>query len=75
MIWPVSLVLLASFAYLVLLSRRLRSNHSAANPQSALSDDELSKVSYDDIDMLAAIPAQPTLQNYALVGGSGYLGT
>lgn len=61
--------------YLVLLAKRLTSNHPEARPRTPLSNDELSNVSYEDIDMLKAIPAKPTHQNYVIVGGSGYLGT
>ncbi|KAF7978498.1 hypothetical protein HWV62_45649 [Athelia sp. TMB] len=39
-----------------------------------MSDEELSKVSYEGIDMLKAIPSQPTHKNYVIVGGSGWLG-
>jgi hypothetical protein len=62
-------------SFLVLLSSRLRGTHPAARPQSVLSDEALAKVSYDDIDMLKAIPSSPTLDNYVVIGGSGYLGT
>jgi len=61
--------------YLALLSRRLHGPHPASNPQSVFSDEELANVAYDDIDMLNAIPSKPTLANYVIVGGSGYLGT
>ena len=61
--------------YLILLSRRLRGPHPAANPQPVLSDAQLAKISYNDIDMLKAIPSRPTLENYVVIGGSGYLGT
>lgn len=61
--------------YLVLLAKRLTSNHPEAGPRAPFSDDELSNVSYEDIDMLKAIPAEPTHHNYVIVGGSGYLGT
>lgn len=35
--------------------------------------DALDKVSYDDIDMLKAIPAK-TSSGYAIIGGSGFVG-
>jgi hypothetical protein len=60
--------------FLFLLSKRLRGTHPAAQPQSALSDEELAKVSYDDIDMLKVIP-RASLANYAVIGGSGYVAT
>ncbi|KIM89269.1 hypothetical protein PILCRDRAFT_218982 [Piloderma croceum F 1598] len=60
--------------FLILLSRRLRAAHPAANPQPVLSDVQLGEVSYHDIDMLKAIPSQPTLENYVVIGGSGFLG-
>lgn len=62
-------------SFLFLLSNRLQTNHPVAEPQPVLSDEELTKVSYDDIDMLKAIPSQPTFENYVVIGGSGYLGT
>lgn len=63
------------FFYLRLLSKRLHGTHPAAAPQSPFSEDELDQVSYDDIDMLKAIPSQSTQENYVVIGGSGYLGT
>jgi hypothetical protein len=60
--------------FLILLSRRLRDPHPAANPQPVLLDVQLAEVSYNDIDMLKAIPSQPTLENYVVIGGSGFLG-
>jgi hypothetical protein len=60
--------------FLILLSRRLRDSHPAANPQPVLLDVQLAEVSYNDIDMLKAIPSQPTLENYVVIGGSGFLG-
>ncbi|KAJ7284438.1 hypothetical protein C8J57DRAFT_1431926 [Mycena rebaudengoi] len=39
----------------------------------SLSSDALDKVSYDDIDMLKAIPAKSS-SGYAVIGGSGFLG-
>lgn len=61
--------------YLFFLSKRLHGPHPASNPQPSLSEQDLDKVGYDDIDMLQAIPAQATHENYAVIGGSGYLGT
>jgi len=60
--------------FLFLLSRRLRGPHPAANPQPVLSPAQLAEVSYNDINMLNAIPSQPTLENYVVIGGSGFLG-
>jgi hypothetical protein len=60
--------------FLILLSRRLRGPHPAANPQPVLTDVQLGEVSYNDIDMLNAIPSHPTLENYVVIGGSGFLG-
>lgn len=64
-----------TFSLLYLLSKRLIDNHPTANPQEVFSDKELADVSYHDIDMLKAIPSRPTHKNYAVIGGSGYLGT
>lgn len=61
--------------YLYLLSKRLHGTHPAATPESPFSAEDLDKVSYDDIDMLSAIPSQSTQENYVVIGGSGYLGT
>ena len=36
---------------------------------------ELTKVSYNNVNMLDAIPSKPTMANYVVIGGSGYLGT
>jgi hypothetical protein len=66
-----------SSLFLVFLARRLHGTHPAARPQVTLSDEELANVSYHDIqdDMLKGIPSRPTLGGYAVIGGSGYLGT
>jgi hypothetical protein len=61
--------------FLILLSRKLRGPHPLANPEPVLSDAQLAEVSYNDIDMLKAIPPLPTLENYVVIGGSGFLGT
>ncbi|KIM80972.1 hypothetical protein PILCRDRAFT_9013 [Piloderma croceum F 1598] len=52
--------------------QRLHGPHPLANPEPVLSD---AQVSYNDIHMLNAIPPQPTLENYVVIGGSGFLGT
>lgn len=78
MSWTITLstfVVVTSLLFFYLLSKRLHGTHPAANPQPILTDGELADVSYNDIDMLKAIPSRPTRENYAVVGGSGYLGT
>jgi hypothetical protein len=65
-------------AYLYALSKRLQgpSQAFAANPNRAnVTEDDLAGTSYEDIDLLKSIPAEPTHAGYAVVGGSGFLGT
>lgn len=59
---------------LLQLSNRLQGPHPLASPES-LTNDELDKVSYEDINMLKAIPREPTHIGYAVIGGSGFVGT
>lgn len=64
--------------YLSRLAKRLRgspasvASRSGAHPSS--SPEELDSVSYKEIDMLKAVPPA-THAGYAVVGGSGFLGT
>jgi hypothetical protein len=44
------------------------------NAQGACSAEELENVSYKDIDMVKVVPPA-THAGYAVVGGSGFLGT
>lgn len=72
----VAAVVAGSFVciYFALLSRRLRGPQAASNAHAVLSNVELAKVSYN-VNMLDAIPSKPTMANYVVIGGSGYLGT
>jgi hypothetical protein len=57
------------------LSRRLHGPHPQAeqlNPN--YNEDDLDRVSYTDIDMLNAIPREPTHAGYVVIGGSGFVG-
>ena len=57
------------------LSRRLHGPHPrAANLNPNYNEDDLDGVSYADIDMLNAIPREPTHAGYVVVGGSGFVG-
>lgn len=69
------LPLLGVVFFLFFLSGRLRGPHPAAKPQVPLSRAQLSKISYEDVDMLKGIPHQATHAGYAIIGGSGFLGT
>lgn len=60
--------------YLRRLSSRLHGPHPAAKPHDFHTED-LAAVSYKDVDMLKIIPSRPTHEGYAVVGGSGFLGT
>lgn len=75
--FSIAAVVTSSFIclYLVLLSRRLRGPQMGSGSPRVLSDAELAKVSYDNINMVDAIPSEPTMSNYVVIGGSGYLGT
>ena len=57
------------------LAERLRGPHPLRPPPASLSTEELDAVSYDSIDMLNAIPREATHKGYAVIGGSGYVGT
>jgi hypothetical protein len=60
---------------LVNLSRRLRGPHPlAAQLSTNYNEDDLCKVSYADVDMLNAIPREPTHAGYVVIGGSGFVG-
>ncbi|KDQ62376.1 hypothetical protein JAAARDRAFT_122067 [Jaapia argillacea MUCL 33604] len=61
--------------YLSLLSRRLRTPHPSSHPELPPNPQELDAVSYAGVDMLKGIPAKPTHAGYAIIGGSGYVGT
>lgn len=63
--------------YLYALSKRLRgpSPEFAAHGDKASTRDNLADTSYADIDLLKSIPPKPTHVGYAVVGGSGFLGT
>lgn len=63
--------------YLYALSKRLRgpSPEFAACGDKASTRDNLADTSYADIDLLKSIPPKPTHVGYAVVGGSGFLGT
>ena len=57
------------------LSRRLHGPHpQAAQLNSNYNEDDLDRVSYADIDMLNAIPREPTHAGYVVIGGSGFVG-
>ncbi|KAJ7049493.1 hypothetical protein C8F01DRAFT_1183475 [Mycena amicta] len=64
--------------FLYRLAIRLRrspvSTTSRSNAHPFPTPDQLDAVSYKEIDMLKAIPPQ-TLAGYAVIGGSGFLGT
>ncbi|KAI0086447.1 NAD(P)-binding protein [Irpex rosettiformis] len=55
------------------LNKRLRGPHPNRPPPEILSEDELKAVIYDDIDVTANIPKQPTHKGYVVVGGSGWM--
>ncbi|KAH9049858.1 NAD-P-binding protein [Lactarius hengduanensis] len=58
------------------LSRRLRGPHPrAAQLSPNYNEDDLDSVSYANVDMLNAIPREPTHAGYVVVGGSGFVGS
>ena len=59
------------FAYLHKLSVRLRGSPSP----SPLSHQDLAHISHESINLLESIPTKATHTGYAVVGGSGFLGT
>ncbi|TFK74773.1 NAD(P)-binding protein [Pluteus cervinus] len=68
--------LLLTLGYLRRLSRRLQTPHPLAKPQPKLTPYELEESSnYAHIDMLHSIPRTPTHTSYAVIGGSGFLGS
>lgn len=68
-------ILSTIFVYLYKLSNRIRGPHTFTRPNTPLSRDQLAQVVYKNIDLLNAIPTRPTSSGYAVVGGSGFLGT
>jgi hypothetical protein len=57
------------------LSRRLHGPHpQVAQLNSNYNENDLDRVSYADIDMLNAIPREPTHAGYIVIGGSGFVG-
>lgn len=67
------LFILLALGYLHKLSNRLRGSDN--KPRPSLTVDELAEVSYKSIDLLNTIPRDPTRSGYAVIGGSGFLGT
>ncbi|KAH9065359.1 NAD-P-binding protein [Lactarius vividus] len=58
------------------LSRRLCGPHPrAAQLSPNYNEDYLDRVSYANINMLNAIPREPTYAGYVVVGGSGFVGS
>ncbi|KAI0269892.1 hypothetical protein BC834DRAFT_819506, partial [Gloeopeniophorella convolvens] len=58
------------------LSQRLRGPHPLTQRTlSAFDEGDLDTVSYADIDMLNAIPREPTHAGYVVTGGSGFIGS
>jgi hypothetical protein len=57
------------------LSRCLHGPHpQAAQLNPNYNEGDLDRVSYVDIDMLNAIPREPTHAGYVVIGGSGFVG-
>lgn len=57
------------------VAERLRGPHALRPPPASLTPEDLDAVSYESIDMLNAIPREATHKGYAVIGGSGYVGT
>jgi hypothetical protein len=62
------------YRLIVRLRRSPASGTSRMNAQGSCSAEELENVSYRDIDMVKVVPPA-THAGYAVVGGSGFLGT
>jgi hypothetical protein len=60
-----------ALAYLYKLSLRLQGSPSA----SPLRNQDLAHITHENIDVLESIPTKATHFGYAVVGGSGFLGT
>jgi hypothetical protein len=57
------------------LSRRLHGPHpQAAQLNLSYNEDDLNRVSYVDINMLNAMPHEPTHAGYVVIRGSGFVG-
>lgn len=71
-----SLTLAVTTALLVYMNRlSIRLRGLSNQPKTAqLTDDYLADVSYENVNMLTAIP-EATYTGYAVIGGSGFLGT
>ncbi|KAF8895442.1 hypothetical protein BD779DRAFT_1499586 [Infundibulicybe gibba] len=70
-----SFIAISIIIYLHHLSSRLSNPHPDAQPCLPFTEQQLSDVSYEGIDMLKAIPPKATHSGYAIIGGSGFLGT
>ncbi|KAI0702274.1 hypothetical protein BC835DRAFT_1404363 [Cytidiella melzeri] len=57
------------------LTKRLRGPHPNRYPTEILGEDELQAVTYDNIDVANCAPKVPTYQGYAIIGGSGWMGS
>ncbi|KAF8073836.1 hypothetical protein FPV67DRAFT_1409535 [Lyophyllum atratum] len=68
-----SLLCLLILVYLYKLSRRLRGPSTQVT--APFTSEGLDQTTYDDIDLLKSIPRNPTSLGYAVIGGSGFLGT
>lgn len=71
--WPLGLAILCPLlvTYLYALSNRLRGIAQAPS----FTEDELAKVSYGSVEIIKSIPPKVPNSGYAIVGGSGFLGT
>lgn len=72
-----SVSVVATMAYLYLLSQRLKTPHPKllkSAEERVFTPEEFNKVTYKDIDLLASIPSTPTREGYVIVGGSGFIG-
>ncbi|KAJ7025549.1 hypothetical protein C8F04DRAFT_1009770 [Mycena alexandri] len=62
------------YRLIIRLRRSPASHASRLNAHGLSSGEELEKVSYKEIDMVKVVPP-PTHEGYAVIGGSGFLGT
>ncbi|KAI0030434.1 NAD(P)-binding protein [Vararia minispora EC-137] len=55
------------------VAQRLRGPHPSRPPPQVVTAELLDSISYDDIDMLNALPREPSHKGYAVVGGAGFM--
>ncbi|KAG6866286.1 hypothetical protein C0991_006382 [Blastosporella zonata] len=71
----VGLLFFSLIIYLYKLANRLQKPLFPTQPAFSIETTDLSQATYDTINLVESIPNRPTSLGYAVIGGSGFLGT